>query len=109
MIQFTIDGGAVETATTQVAPVQWRTAQHVAHQAVMTAESELAVEEIRPASREHWQKMAAAFERRAAAWRQLAATTDRDAFGHGARAMELAAPGDVLRAGMLRSRLGATG
>ena len=108
MIQLAFDGTEVATASAPP-PVQWRTAQHAAHEAVMKAESELAAEEIRPSCREHWMRMATAYERRAAAWRLLAATTDRDAFGHGARAMELAAQGDLVRAGMLRGRLGATG
>jgi hypothetical protein len=89
--------------------VQPRTAVATAHEAVQLAESLLTAEEPRPASREHWQRLAHAYERRGAAWRLLSASWERDASGHVVRAMELAAEADLLRARMLRHRLAVTG
>jgi hypothetical protein len=86
--------------------VSWKAAQRAAHLAVEAAEEALLAEQGRPASRERWQRLATAFEDRAFAWRQLAATTERDTFGHNARAMCLAANADEERAKAIRVRLG---
>jgi hypothetical protein len=66
-------------------------------------------EQSRPSSREHWNRMAHLYEKRAAAWRHLAEECRPDAYGHASRAMALAADADQARARMVRERLGVQG
>lgn len=106
VIQLAFDGAEVETKTT-AAPGS--PALATAHAAVQLAESLLTAEQTRPASREHWQRLATAYECRAAAWRLLAVSWERDTSGHAIRAMELAAESDLGRARMLRGRLAVSG
>jgi hypothetical protein len=84
-------------------------ARKAAHAAVAVAEAVLLAERGRPRSREHWAKMADAFENRAAAWLLLATASERDGQGHPSRAMRLAAEADTAQARMLRTRLGVAG
>lgn len=105
MIQLTLDGTEVETAPASEADRR-KAALGAAHQAVTDAEAAVLEEESRPPSLEHWGRLADRFERRAASWRRLAENIDRDRAEHTARAMELAAQGDLLRAQLLRTRLG---
>jgi hypothetical protein len=100
---------AVRPALQPPDTVQPKAALAAAHDAVERAEAVLVTEEARPASTEHWQRMATAYEQRAAAWRLLAASWERDPSGHVIRAMELASESDRARAWMLRTRLAVAG
>lgn len=109
--QLAFAGRAFRIKPTTPAPVAdvAETATVAAHKAVTAAEGDLLALYGRPACKEHWSRVATAYERRAIAWRQLAEEIRPDGHGHSSRAMALAADADMARARMLRERLGVTG
>ena len=80
----------------------WKNEATIAGEVLDAAEGALLVEQGRPASIEHYRRLADAYDRRARAWHLLAQTQG----GHVGRAMQLASEGDVRQARAIRRRLG---